>query len=76
MNKLSGYIASTVGGSILLVFLLVLGLDVIAAIVDQLGDLREAYTFIQAIYYVLLTIFTLMILELKFGHARQRNLVS
>ncbi|MDA7686539.1 LPS export ABC transporter permease LptG [Pseudomonadales bacterium] len=56
MNKLSGYIASTVGGSILLVFLLVLGLDVIAAIVDQLGDLREAYTFIQAIYYVLLTV--------------------
>jgi len=56
MSKLSWYISSVVGGSILLVLLLVLGLDIIAAIIDESGELRESYTFIQAVYYVLLTV--------------------
>ncbi|MBT8149624.1 MAG: LPS export ABC transporter permease LptG [Pseudomonadales bacterium] len=56
MSKLGRYISTIVGGSILLVLFLVLGLDIIAAIIDELGELREDYTFIQAVYYVLLTI--------------------
>lgn len=56
MSKLGRYIFATVGGSILLVLLLVVGLDVVAAIVDELGELRGDYQFSQALYYVLLTI--------------------
>ncbi|MGB5324327.1 MAG: LPS export ABC transporter permease LptG [Pseudomonadales bacterium] len=56
MSKLGAYIAGTVGGSILLVLLLVVGLDVIAAIVDELGELRGEYTFTEAAYFVMLTI--------------------
>lgn len=56
MSKLGSYIAGIVGSSILLVLMLVLGLDIIAAIIDELGELRDSYTFRQAIYYVLLTI--------------------
>ena len=56
MNNLSRYIGSTVIGAILLVLFLIVGLDVVSAIIDQLGDLRGDYDFMQSIIYVGLTI--------------------
>lgn len=56
MSQLSSYIFKTVFGAIVLVLLLVVGLDVVSAIVDQLEDVRGDYTFLQAVYYVMLTI--------------------
>ena len=56
MNKLSSYIGINVIGAILLVLLLIVGLDVVSAIIDQLGDLRGDYTFWQSIVYVGLTV--------------------
>ena len=45
MSKLDGYIARTVTVSILAVLMVILGLDVISAIVDQLGELEGDYQF-------------------------------
>lgn len=56
MNKLSSYIGNTVMGAILLVLFLVVGLDVVSAIIDQLGDLRGSYSFSQSMIYVGLTV--------------------
>ncbi len=56
MHKIGGYIGRSVFGAILLVLFLVIVLDAIAAIIDQLGDLRGDYTFYQSLLYVLLTI--------------------
>ena len=56
MRQLSAYIFKTVFSAIALVLFLVVGLDVVSAIIDQLEDLRGDYTFVQAIYYVVLTI--------------------
>ncbi len=56
MNQLSRYVFSTVASGIAVVLLLVVGLDVVTAILDQLEDLRGEYTFIQALIYVGLTI--------------------
>ena len=56
MNKLSAYIGINVIGAILLVLLLIVGLDVVSAIIDQLDDVRGNYTFWQSLIYVGLTI--------------------
>lgn len=56
MSRLSRYISGFVGGAILLVLFLVLALDMIFALVNELDNLTGQYTFIQAIYYVLLTV--------------------
>jgi len=56
MNKLSSYIGINVIGAILLVLLLIVGLDVVSAIIDQLDDVRGNYTFWQSLIYVGLTI--------------------
>lgn len=56
MNKLSSYIGNTVMGAVLLVLFLVVGLDVVSAIIDQLGDLRGSYSFSQSMIYVGLTV--------------------
>src|SRR5690625_7378576 len=50
--RMGGYVARTVGGALLLVMLVILGLDVIAAVVDQLDDLQGGYTFVHALTYV------------------------
>ena len=56
MGKISRYIGRQVMAAILLVLLLVVGLDVIAAVIDQLGDLGGGYTFSSALIYVMLTV--------------------
>ena len=56
MNRLSSYIGNSVLAAILIVLLLVVGLDIVTAIIDQLGDLRGAYTFSQSLIYIGLTI--------------------
>lgn len=56
MSHLGRYIFKTVAAAIAVVLLLVIGLDVVTAIVDQLEDLRDNYTFWQALIYVGLTI--------------------
>ena len=56
MNKLSAYIGINVIGAILMVLLLIVGLDVVSAIIDQLDDVRGNYTFWQSLIYIGLTI--------------------
>lgn len=55
-SQLSRYIFRTVASAIAIVLLLVVGLDMVSALVDQLEDLRGDYTFLQALIYVALTI--------------------
>ena len=56
MYHLTNYIGNFVFGAIFLVLFLIVGLDVVAAVIDQLGDLRNEYVFSQALIYVALTI--------------------
>ena len=56
MVKLNRYIGRTVAGSILLVLLVLLGFDAIAAIIDQTGDFTDQYGFIDALKFVLLSV--------------------
>jgi len=56
MRKLNSYIAKSVIGSVAMVLLVILALDVISALVDQLGDMRGEYNFIEVMIYVGLTV--------------------
>lgn len=56
MRKLNSYIANAVIGSVAMVLLVILALDVISALVDQLGDMRAEYNFVEVMIYVGLTI--------------------
>lgn len=56
MSKLSRYVGATVGASICIVLFLIVGLDIVSAIIDESGELRGNYAFGQSIYYVMLTI--------------------
>ena len=56
MRKLSNYIARTVVSGIVMVLLVIVALDAIAALVDQLGELKGAYDFTEALVYVSLTL--------------------
>ena len=56
MIRLTRYIGGQVMAAILVVLLLIVGFDVIAALVDQFGELRGGYTFANAMIYVGLTI--------------------
>ena len=56
MHRISRYIGRTVGWAILVVLLLIVGLDAVAAIIDQTGDMRADYGFAQSLVYVLLTL--------------------
>lgn len=56
MRKLNGYIGRTVIGSIFVVFLVILALDVIAAVVDEIDNLDKDYDFREAMIYVGLTL--------------------
>jgi lipopolysaccharide export system permease protein len=56
MRRLNNYLSSTVGASILLVLLVIVGLDVIAAIIDESKAIRGDYSFAVAVQYVLLSV--------------------
>ncbi len=56
MRKLNQYIARTVIGAVGMVLLVIVSLDAIAALVDQLGELKGKYNFIEAMIYVGLTL--------------------
>ena len=56
MNKLSAYISGKVFVAYFIVLLLILSLDVLSALIDQLGDLSNDYTLRQAFIYIVLTI--------------------
>ncbi len=56
MRLLSGYIFSTVAAGILLVLVVILGFDAIAAIIDEMGDLEAGYGYLQALRFVLFSI--------------------
>lgn len=56
MRKLSQYIGRTVVGAVGMVLLVIVSLDAIAALVDQLGELKGNYDFVQALLYVGLTL--------------------
>lgn len=55
MRKLSNYVATTVTASICMVLLVILGLDAIAALIDEMPKLRHNYTFLAALRFVLLS---------------------
>lgn len=52
MKILSQYLFSTVFKSIAGVLFVVVALDVVAAVIDQVGDLNGEYTFVEALRYV------------------------
>lgn len=52
MKKLNRYMAKQVFVATLMVLVLVLGLDFIGKIIDQLGSLRENYTFYEMLVYI------------------------
>lgn len=56
MKQLSRYVGLFVLGAIGLVLVVLLGIDIIAAIVDGLGDIRNNYQFIDVLYDVWLTL--------------------
>lgn len=56
MHKLSGYLSRTITASILMVLLVLLGIDTIAGIIDETGDLSGNYDFMAALHFVLLSI--------------------
>ena len=56
MRQLNRYIATTVGAAIALVLTVILGLDVIAAMIDELGEMRGNYGFAQVAAFVLISI--------------------
>lgn len=56
MRQLSLYVGKTVLGSILVVLLVVLAIDVIASVVDGLGEIRNQYRFNNVLMNTLLTL--------------------
>ncbi|MFT5580761.1 MAG: lipopolysaccharide export system permease protein [Paraglaciecola psychrophila] len=56
MKKLNAYISASVGNSILMVLLVLLGLDFIAAIIDEMGLVSDQYPFTGVLRYALFSI--------------------
>ena len=56
MRKLSRYLSATIFSSIGLVLLLLLGLDFIAALIDEMDSVDEGYTFLSALRFVFLSV--------------------
>ncbi|PSL12558.1 lipopolysaccharide export system permease protein [Marinobacterium halophilum] len=56
MLRLEWYIARHVMGAILAVLLVVVGLDLVSALLDQLDDLTEQYDFGDLLIYLLMTV--------------------
>ncbi|WP_299591549.1 LPS export ABC transporter permease LptG [uncultured Microbulbifer sp.] len=67
MSRLDGYIARTITMAILAVLLVIIGLDVISAIVDQLEDLGGGYQFTNLLEYVLWSLPDRMYSQLGFS---------
>lgn len=55
MKTLDRYIARNVFGAVLIVQLLLLGLDLMLALVNELDNLNDRYQLSDALYYILLT---------------------
>lgn len=55
MRTIDGYIAKSVFGAVLVVQLLLLGLDMMLALVNELDNLNKSYQLSNALYYVLLS---------------------
>ena len=56
MRKLSQYISSLITASILMVLVVLLGFDAIAAVIDESGDIEGKYDFPAVLHYVLYSI--------------------
>lgn len=56
MRKLNRYLSTIIFSSIGLVLILLLGLDLIAALIDEMDDLDEGYTFVSALRFVIFSI--------------------
>lgn len=56
MRGLDRYVGRTVFAAILLVLVIIVGLDGIAAFIDEADNISETYTFAQVALYVLLTL--------------------
>ncbi|MEP4146417.1 MAG: LPS export ABC transporter permease LptG [Halioglobus sp.] len=56
MRKLDRHVGWTVFAAILLVLAIIVGLDAIAAFIDEADDISETYTFTQVGFYILLTL--------------------
>ena len=56
MKLLNNHVANSVFAAIVLVLIVIVGLDVLSAIIDQLGDLGGNYRFSDALLYVMLTL--------------------
>lgn len=56
MNRLDRYVGKTVLAAILLVLAIIVGLDAVAAFIDEADNIDETYTFGQVTLYVVLTL--------------------
>ena len=56
MKTLNGYLFRTILGSIFVVLAIILGIDLLAQIIDETGDIRESYTFLEVLVYALFKI--------------------
>lgn len=56
MRLLNGYIFRTTLSSIIVVLIVITSLDILAKLIDELGNLTQAYTFSEALLYVVLAI--------------------
>lgn len=56
MKRLSRYVSGTVFKAILLVLFIIVSVDVMAAIIDGVDDLRGDYTFVELLTYVFTTL--------------------
>jgi lipopolysaccharide export system permease protein len=52
MRILSRYLSSVVAGSILLVLMVIVSMDVLAAVIDGAGEIKGDYTFVEVLKYV------------------------
>ena len=56
MTRLNRYISQIVGSAILMVLAVIIGLDAIAAIIDEMENITETYTFFSVIKFVVYSI--------------------
>ena len=54
MRQLKNYVGSIILSAIVLVLFVIISLDLVSDLIDQLGNLKGAYTFFEASIYVLL----------------------
>lgn len=56
MKKLNRYVSTTVSAAILLVLAVIVGLDVIAAIIDEMSQMSSNYGFVQVLSFVAMSV--------------------